>query len=111
MAYPLEKYKFYTDNKTIVVACAKHRGKIVKGIAKCASEDTFDLEYGKSLAAARCNLKVASIRLHEVHKAQDELDDLISSLEADYDILCERACVEWSNLRSAAQKMQKFDKN
>ena len=111
MAYPLEKYKFYTDNKTVVVACAKHRGKVVKGIAKCAPEDTFDLEYGKSLAAARCNLKVTNIRVKEVCDALDELDDLITNLEIDYDKLLERARDEWKNFRGAIQEMEKFDKN
>jgi hypothetical protein len=68
--YPIEKYNFVVyDKKNIdgtvsknVVALSTYCGKVIKGIAKCSSGDEFDLEKGKKLAAARCDLKVCQKR-------------------------------------------------
>lgn len=54
-------YKFIvTDNK--VIALSHDAGKVVRGVAKCSPNDEFNVEFGKKLAAARCNLKVAQRR-------------------------------------------------
>lgn len=58
----MEKYSFYTDGKTKVIAVSTYAGKAVRGVAKCDVNDTFSLEKGKKLAAARCNEKVAKKR-------------------------------------------------
>ena len=56
--FPIEKYRFIvTEDK--VIALSTYAGRTVRGVAKCAPGDTFDVEYGKKLAAARCNKKVA----------------------------------------------------
>ncbi len=61
--FPIEKYNFHQfkneNGGTTIVARTTYAGKTVKGYAKCHPEDTFDLEKGKELAAARCALKVA----------------------------------------------------
>ena len=56
------KYRIDEENK-IVIAMSTYAGKSVVGIARCAPEDSFDVEKGKKLAAARCTLKVAKKRL------------------------------------------------
>ena len=53
------RYKYYTNNKDVVVAVSSYAGKTVRGVAKCDPRDTFDIEKGKELAAARCNEKIA----------------------------------------------------
>lgn len=59
--------KFYiADNK--VIAVSSYAGKTVKGVAKCSPEDTFDVEKGKQLAAARCNLKIAEKRVKRAYE-------------------------------------------
>lgn len=60
--FPIEKYKFYTDNKTYVIAESTYAGIPIQAKAKCSPEDTFDLDFGKKLAAARCNLKICKKR-------------------------------------------------
>lgn len=60
--FPIEKYKFYTDNKSKVIAVSTFAGKTVRGIAKCNPQDKFSFEKGKKLAAARCALQVAKKR-------------------------------------------------
>ncbi len=76
--YPIEKYKFFTQEtprgvKTIAVTT--YAGKTVRGTALCAPSDVYDEETGKKIAAARCNLKVAEKRLiraeHKYHKAKE----------------------------------------
>ena len=66
MKHPLNKYKYYqfkNENGGItIVATSSYCGKTVKGYAKCDPRDEFDIEKGKALAAARCNLKVAQKR-------------------------------------------------
>jgi hypothetical protein len=56
------KYKIDEAHRTIV-AMSTFAGKTVVGVARCAAEDTFDIEAGKRLAAARCNLKIAEKRM------------------------------------------------
>ena len=51
-------YTYEVDGNR-VIAKSTFAKKEVKGVAICAPEDEFDLEYGKKLAAARCNLEVA----------------------------------------------------
>lgn len=56
------KYKIDEAHKTIV-AMSTFAGRTVAGVARCADSDTFDIEAGKRLAAARCNLKIAEKRM------------------------------------------------
>lgn len=59
--FPIEKYHFIkTRNK--IIAMSTFAGKTVKGVAKLNPKDEYDEEFGKRLAAARCNLKIAQKR-------------------------------------------------
>ena len=72
MSYPIDKYHFYTDNKSIVVAVSTYAGHTVRGVAKCANGDTFDYETGRKIAAAICNKKIAEKRYNRAcHKYED----------------------------------------
>lgn len=83
--FPISKYKFYTtpDNKTIAIST--YAGKTVRGVAKTDPRDTFDAEYGKELAAARCALKIAKKREkranRQVKKAADQMALAYANLE------------------------------
>lgn len=55
------KYKFYYNGNE-VIAVSTFAGKTIKAKVKCNPEDVFDVEKGKQLAAARCNLKIAKKR-------------------------------------------------
>lgn len=57
-----KNYKFYYNNKTIY-AVSSYAGRTVKGISTCADDDKYDEEYGKELAVARCDVRVASKRM------------------------------------------------
>ena len=60
--FPLEKYKYFTNNKNIVIAEQTFAGKKYRGKAVCKNEDEFNFELGKQLAAAKCDLKICSAR-------------------------------------------------
>ena len=64
---------YYTNNK--VIAVSTYAGKTVRGVAICAPGDEFNLEFGKKLAAARCNEKVAAKRYE---RASKKLNDLLN---------------------------------
>lgn len=56
------KYKIDEEKRT-VVAMSTFAGKTVVGVAHCAPADTFDVEVGKKIAAARCSVKIAEKRM------------------------------------------------
>lgn len=69
-------------NKKMVVVTTKYEGKTIKGVAKCAPEDTFDVEVGTKLAKLRCidklNGKIATnmaIELNDLYKYICELTE------------------------------------
>lgn len=72
MKYSLDKYKFYQfkneNGGTTISAVSTYAGRTVKGYAKCDPRDNFNVEKGKELAAARCNLKIAEKRRDRASK-------------------------------------------
>lgn len=61
MKYPMDKYKFYKRGND-VIAVSTYAGKTVKAYAKCDPRDAYDERAGQTLAAARCNAKIADKR-------------------------------------------------
>ena len=78
--YPTEKYRFYTTTNK-VIAVSTYEGKTVRGVAKCDPKDTFDMELGKQLAAARCNQKIAQKRARRADKRLNEAFAQVSKAE------------------------------
>lgn len=60
--YPISKYKFVCTDSGKIIALTTFAGQTVRGVAICAPNDTYDEEFGKRLAAARANLRVARKR-------------------------------------------------
>ena len=79
--YPIEKYKFYqtktADGFQKIIAVATYAGKTVRGVAICDPKDTFDPDFGKKLAAARCEAKVALKRLNRATVKYNEAQDAV----------------------------------
>lgn len=71
MSFPLEKYRFY-QNGNRIIAVSTYGKKTVRGVAICHPEDSFDIETGKRIAAARCNEKVAQKRLERASQKAKE---------------------------------------
>ena len=67
-------YKIYThDNEVIAVTSFARRP--VRATAKCDPRDTFDADFGKALAIARCDEKVADKRLAAAKKRLDRANE------------------------------------
>lgn len=64
-------YQYYVVGRK-VICVSTYAGKTVKGIAKCADDDEFDLEFGKALAKARCDFKVAKKRMRRAERVTRE---------------------------------------
>ena len=82
--FPLERYKFAINGNT-VIAISTYAGKTVKGTAQCHPNDKFDLEKGKELAAARCDLKVRRKRFAAANKKAEMAWDNFKKAENFYD--------------------------
>lgn len=74
---------YYGPNK--VVAISSYGGKTVRGVAKCAPNDTFNPDTGAELARARCDVKVAEKRYKRSLQKFDEAADLFEAAQDYYD--------------------------
>ena len=75
-------YKYVVIPGKKVIAISTYAGRTVKGVAKCHPNDEFDVEFGKKLAAARCNEKVAGKRLaRALNKYREAVDESIAANE------------------------------
>lgn len=79
--YPFEKYRYYTAGNKII-AVSTYADKTVRGIAKCAEGDTFDMEKGKQLAALRCAEKIANKRIERAKRKLHEACVAVEVAEA-----------------------------
>ena len=75
-------YKYVVIPGEKVIAISTYAGRTVKGVAKCHPNDTFDVEFGKKLAAARCNEKIAYKRLtRALNKFGEAVDESVAADE------------------------------
>ena len=86
MNFPKERYRFiHVPERGRVVAVSSYAGKPVHAHAQCDPQDTYDVFVGESLAAARCNVKVAKKRVKransELEKAKEEMIKAISNYD------------------------------
>ena len=78
MEINMKRFKFieHTDKKTgvkEVIALTHYCGETVKASASCNPADAYDFEVGKKLAALRCAMKIADIRVRKAYKADFEI--------------------------------------
>ncbi len=72
----MPNYKYYdykdAEGRVVIAAASRYAGRTVKGYAKCDPEDEFDYEFGKALAKARCDSKIATKRRKNATRRLDE---------------------------------------
>ena len=71
-----DKYDYYTyvdknTNAKVVVVTTCYDGKLLKGVAKCASSDEYNEQTGINLALARCEYKVARQRIRRAENKRE----------------------------------------
>lgn len=78
----MARYTFYKQGNNVI--CVSHyAGKTVKGIARCAPDDVYDENFGKSLAQLRCDIKVAEKRYKAAVNNAEALNDLYNWVKRD----------------------------
>lgn len=86
-------YKFYEFEHeredgsicTRIAAVSSFMNKRVRGYADCHPLDEFDLEFGKGLAGARCNLKIAEKRCKRAYSKVDEAKRALEAAQVHLD--------------------------
>lgn len=108
--YPREKYKIFTGpNK--VIAVSTYAGRVVRGVAKCAPGDTFDIEKGKDLAIARCAVKIAEKRLRRAAKKRNEAEFAIHEANAHYDRMTAYCSDSYAALDAALELVKQLERD
>ena len=74
-------YKYVVIPGKKVIAISTYAGRTVKGVAKCHPSDEFDVEFGKKLAAARCNEKIAGKRFQRATSKYNAAFDKMLEVE------------------------------
>lgn len=79
-------YKIYIDekNKTVIAVC-RYAGRNIRAVAKCSPEDTFDLDFGRRLAKARCDIKVARAKIQNASAAYMKASIAADEAQKQYD--------------------------
>lgn len=83
-----ERYN-YIVNGNHIAAGAKFAGNWVWGYAKCHPEDKYDENFGKSLAAARCNQKIAELRYKRAMEGYRRKYNELMRAQATFDGACD----------------------
>lgn len=68
----MARYNYYV-NGNIVICVSRYAGRNVRATAKCNPEDEFNLSFGKHLARARVDEKVAQKRLTALSEKRENL--------------------------------------
>ena len=74
----------YVVTPTKVIALSTYAGRTVRGVAKCHPDDKFDEEFGKKLAAARCNQKIASKRYERAFRKYCFMCEALKEVEKEF---------------------------
>lgn len=75
------KYFIYGNDKNITVVVTYYKDMMIKGVAKCHPEDTYDEKTGIEIAKARCILRLKGIQLSEATDEMQTLSGLIEYLQ------------------------------
>ena len=103
-------YRYYVA-KNKVIAVSTYAGKTVRGVAICAPGDEFNLEFGKKLAAARCNEKVAAKRHAKAAKDYDNAKLKFKEAEKNLDRTYDYYYDAFTAYNEAAQEVDELIKS
>ena len=82
MSLDVTKYTFVEhtskNGSKQITAISSYAGKTVKGVAKCDPSDEYVIGDGMTLAAARCNAKIAKKRAARAEKCFDEAEEQLA---------------------------------
>jgi hypothetical protein len=112
MNFPIDKYNFIQHTTKSgaeqIIAISTYAGRTVKGIATCSPADTFSVEAGKELAAARCNLKVAKKRAKRAQEKVESAAKELNVAERHYNKMIDYAADARLDLTNAQNRLNEI---
>ena len=84
-----ENYKYVFTNDREVAAGARFAGNWVWGYAHCHPDDLYDENFGKNLAAARCNAKIANLRWKRATERYRKARIALAQAEKEFNEACD----------------------
>lgn len=78
----MSRYRIFRDNKGKVIVASSYAGKIVRGVAKCNENDTYNEDTGIALATARCDVKIANKRVKRAMAKYDAATKAVNNATA-----------------------------
>ena len=91
-----------------VIALSTFAGCTVRGIAKCHPNDDFDEEYGKKLAAARCNEKISAKRYARAQSKYNEYVKRIHEMEIEFGDVCDYLRGAYDGWKAAKEELNEL---
>ena len=84
-----ENYRYVFTNDREVAAGARFAGNWVWGYAHCHPDDLYDENFGKTLAAARCNAKIANLRWKRATERYRKARIALAQAEKEFNEACD----------------------
>ena len=105
------KFKGYTFIKAqnMVIAITTFAGHTVRAKAKCHPNDEFDYEFGKELAAARCNVKVAKRRYQRAVDKYNKSLEMRRAAMKEFNECCDYLTNSCNALKVATMKLAEVE--
>lgn len=104
-----ENYKFVFTNQREVSAGARFAGQWVWGHARCHPDDEYDESFGKALAAARCNCKIADLRFKRACEKYHEKMLAMKQAKAEFEDACEYLTNAYELRKQARHRVYAID--
>ena len=101
----IKEHYNYRINGHMVSAGAKFAGNWVWGHAYCHEADEFDEDFGKNLAAARCNVKIAELRWKRAKKRYEETRRAVAEAHVAFDEACDYLTNSYDRRRAARDRV------
>lgn len=68
----MARYQTYLAGEKKIIVVSRYAGKVVRGVAKCAPGDAFDMQKGEKLARLRCDEKISEKRVARSREAYED---------------------------------------
>ena len=95
------------DNR--VYCMTQYRGKTIKGISKCCPEDTFNIELGKQLARARCEMKLRTAQVKALNRFVAATEEELRRVNEIYEFALTKRDCAIDDLREATRLVEDLE--
>lgn len=101
----IKEHYNYIVKRRMVSAGARFAGNWVWGHAKCHPDDEYNENFGKALAAARCNQKIAELRWKRAKKRYEEARRAVAEVHVAFDEACDYLTNSYDRRKAARDRV------